>query len=152
MSEYTPQYVGTTTKYVVIDSPSITPADLAIRAYELSKGAMIKETCFGLMVTAEPEELDRIVSELRKMDPTHIFVKTRGFPPGDSRRCRANLGGARPGFFGLEAEFLRIPYIAHGLEQLEKTDAKTTESPEDPRKEKKLSMSALKKMMDAQER
>ena len=152
MTGYDPKYVGTTTKYVVVDSPSITPADLAIRAYEISKGAMIKETCFGLMVTAETEELNRIVTELRKMDPTHVFAKTRGFPPGDSRRCRANLGGARPGFFGLEAEFLHIPYIAHGLEKLEKTDAKTIESPQDPRKEKKLSMSALKKIFDEQER
>ncbi|MEN6610683.1 MAG: methanogenesis marker 6 protein [Methanoregulaceae archaeon] len=152
MTEYQPKYVGTTTKYVVIDSPTITPADLAIRAYELSQGALIKETCFGLMVTAETDELNRIVAELRKMDPCHIFVKTRGFPPGDTRRCRANLGGARPGFFGLEAEFLTIPYIAHGLENLEKTDAKSIEPPADPRKEKKLSMNTLKKMMDAQER
>jgi putative methanogenesis marker protein 6 len=85
------------TKYVVVESFDITPADLAIRAYEISKGVMIKETCFGLVISGKEEEVDRIVAELRKIDPDHIFVKDRGFPPGDSRRCRANLGGARPG-------------------------------------------------------
>ncbi len=27
------------------------------------------------------EEVDRIIAEVRKMDPDHIFVKDRGFPP-----------------------------------------------------------------------
>ena len=64
---------------------------------KISNGAMIKETCFGLVVNGKEEEVNRIVTELRKMDPDHIFVKDRVFPPGYFRRCRANLGGARPG-------------------------------------------------------
>ncbi len=109
MTDYTPAHVGTVTKYVVVESFDITPADLAIRGYEISNGAMIKETCFGLVVNGKEEEVDRIVTELRKVDPDHIFVKDRGFPPGDSRRCRANLGGARPGYHGMEYRDDRHP-------------------------------------------
>jgi len=94
VTEYTPVHVGTVTKYVVVESFDITPADLAVRAYEIAKGAMIKETCFGLVINGKEEEVDRIISELRTIDPDHIFIKDRGFPPGDSpplpgkpRRC-----------------------------------------------------------------
>ena len=31
MKEYMPKYVGTVTKYVFVESPDMTPADLAIR-------------------------------------------------------------------------------------------------------------------------
>ncbi len=68
------------------------------RAYEIAQGIMIKETCFGLVIMGKEDEGYRIITEIRKMDPDHIFVKDRGFPPGDARRCRATLGGARPGF------------------------------------------------------
>jgi putative methanogenesis marker protein 6 len=151
MTEYKPVHVGSVTKYVVVESFEITPADLAIRGYEISKGAMIKETCFGLVVNGKEEEVDRIVTELRKMDPDHIFVKDRGFPPGDSRRCRANLGGARPGYHGMEFEMTVIPYVSHGLEELKKKDAATVSAPENPLDQKTLDVSILKKMIDAQE-
>jgi len=151
MTEYKPVLVGTVTKYVVVESFEITPADLAIRGYEVSNGAMIKETCFGLVVTGKPEEVDRIVEELRKVDPDHIFVKDRGFPPGDSRRCRANLGGARPGYHGMEFEMTVIPYVSHGLEELKKRDAATVPAPADPLIHESLDITSLKKLIDAQE-
>ncbi|MDD3407575.1 MAG: methanogenesis marker protein 6, partial [Methanomicrobium sp.] len=44
-----------------------------------------------------------------------IFVKDRGFPPGDPRRCRANLGGARPGYYGHEFEMGLIRFVSKGL-------------------------------------
>jgi putative methanogenesis marker protein 6 len=50
------------------------------------------------------------------MDPAHIFTKDRGFPPGDPRRCRANLGGARPGYYGHEFEMGLVRYVSKGLE------------------------------------
>ena len=124
-NEYIPTYVGTVTKYVFIDSPNITPQTLAIRAYEISEGLMIKETCFGLQITGEPETVKNLITELRKVDPAHIFVKDRGFPPGDPRRCRANLGGARPGYYGHEFESGLFRYISHGLEELEKNTTPT---------------------------
>ena len=69
---------------MVVESFDITAADLAIRAYEISKGAMIKETCFGLVISGKEEEVDRMIAEIRKIDPDHIFVKDRGLPAGRS--------------------------------------------------------------------
>ena len=151
MTDYTPTHVGTVTKYVVVESFDITPADLAIRGYEISNGAMIKETCFGLVVNGKEDEVDRIVAGLRAIDPDHIFVKDRGFPPGDSRRCRANLGGARPGYHGMEYEMTVIPYISHGLEELKNRDEKSVPAPENPLEQKVLDVTLLKKLIDAQE-
>jgi putative methanogenesis marker protein 6 len=151
VTAYTPTHVGSVTKYVVVESFDITPADLAIRGYEISKGVMIKETCFGLVISGEEGEVGRIVAELRKIDPAHIFVKDRGFPPGDARRCRANLGGARPGYNGLEFEMSIIPYISHGLEALKDRDENTVPLPEDPLEHPLLDIYKLKKLIDAQE-
>ena len=151
MTAYTPTHVGSVTKYVMVESFDITPADLALRGYEISKGVMIKETCFGLVISGKEEEVDRIVAELRKIDPDHIFVKDRGFPPGDARRCRANLGGARPGYNGLEFEMSIIPYVSHGLEALKNIDEKTVPPMEDPLEHKLLDIYKLKKLIDAQE-
>ncbi len=114
-----PLYAGTVTKYVFIESYKATPDDIAARAYEVSRKVMIKETCFGLQITGKEEEVDRVIDHIRALDPAHIYVKDRGFPPGDPRRCRANLGGARPGYFGHEYEMGFIRRIAVGLEHLD---------------------------------
>ncbi len=151
MTDYTPALVGSVTKYVVVESFDVTPADLAARAYEISQGAMIKETCFGLVINGRPDEVDRIVGELRSVDPDHIFIKDRGFPPGDTRRCRANLGGARPGFHGMEFEMTVIPYVSHGLEVLRKTDENSIAPPENPLERKVLDISRLRKLIDTEE-
>jgi putative methanogenesis marker protein 6 len=151
MTGYTPVLGGTVTRYVVVESFNITPADLASRAYEISQGAMIKETCFGLVINGKEVEVDRIIAELRKSDPEHIFIKDRGFPPGDSRRCRANLGGARPGYHGMEYEMAVIPYVSRGLEELKSRDEKSVPAPENPLDTKKLDAHLLKKLIDAQE-
>jgi len=120
-----PLYAGTVTKYVFIESYRATPDDIAARAYEVSAGVMIKETCFGLQITGPEEEVDRVVAHIRELDPAHIYVKDRGFPPGDPRRCRANLGGARPGYFGHEYEMGFIRRIAVGLEKLDDFSAQS---------------------------
>jgi len=116
-----PLYAGTVTKYVFIESYKATPDDIAARAYEVSGGVMIKETCFGLQVTGPEDEVERVIAHIRAFDPAHIYVKDRGFPPGDPRRCRANLGGARPGYFGHEYEMGFIRRIAVGLEKLDES-------------------------------
>jgi len=151
LTDYTPARVGSVTKYVVVESFDITPADLAARAYEISQGAMIKETCFGLVINGQPEEVDRIIAEIRSIDPDHIFIKDRGFPPGDSRRCRANLGGARPGYHGMEYEMTIIPYVSHGLEVLKNDDENRIAAPESPLVHRVLDISRLKKMIDSME-
>jgi putative methanogenesis marker protein 6 len=151
VTEYTPTHVGTVTKYVVVESFDVTPADLALRAYEISQGVMIKETCFGIVINGKEDEVDHIVAELRKLDPDHIFVKDRGFPPGDPRRCRANLGGARPGYNGMEYEMTIIPYVSNGLEELKNRDESSIPAPENPLEHKALDIYKLKKLIDAQE-
>jgi putative methanogenesis marker protein 6 len=151
MTDYKPENVGLVTKYVVVESFTVTPADLAVRAYEISRGVMIKETCFGLVIMGKEAEVNLIITEIRKMDPEHIFVKDRGFPPGDSRRCRANLGGARPGFHGMEYEMTILPYISHALETLGTRDPSTVPAPATSRERPKLDIYTLKKMIDAQE-
>ena len=120
MKEYTPEYVGTVTKYVFVDSPDTTPQDIAVAAYEIAQGVMVKETCFGCQITGTPEDVERIIDHLRSLDPYRIFVKDRGFPPGDARRCRANLGGARPGYLGHEFEMKLSLYISYGLSEVDK--------------------------------
>jgi putative methanogenesis marker protein 6 len=151
LTDYTPVLVGTVTKYVVVESFDITPADLATRAYEISQGAMIKETCFGLVINGKEDEVERIIAELRKIDPDHIFIKDRGFPPGDARRCRANLGGARPGYHGMEYEMTIIPYVSHGLEVVKNSDENKIATPENPLAHRLLDISRLKKIIDAEE-
>jgi putative methanogenesis marker protein 6 len=150
MAAYVPQLPGTVTKYVFVESPILTPGELALRAYEVSEGVMIKETCFGLQVTGEPEAVERLVLQIRSFDPTHIFVKDRGFPPGDPRRCRANLGGARPGYFGHEFEFKLLRYISRGLEALEQGD--TEKEPETAlEREPALDIKRLRELIEAEE-
>ena len=127
MKPYIPEYVGTVTKYVFVDSPDTTPQDIATAAYEVAQGVMIKETCFGCQITGTPEDVGRIVDHLRKLDPYRIFVKDRGFPPGDARRCRADLDGARPGYLGHEFEMKMAPYISFGLEAVDKMTAEELE-------------------------
>ena len=151
MTEYIPDHVGMVTKYVIVESMTVTPADMAVRAYEIAQGIMIKETCFGLVIMGKEDDVNRIITEIRKMDPDHIFVKDRGFPPGDARRCRATLGGARPGFHGIEYEMTILPYVSHALEELGHRDAKAVPALESALTGKKLDISTLKKMIDAQE-
>src|SRR5512136_2433023 len=120
-----------TTKIVVLaDSSPILPSELALRAYELSTDAIVKETCFGLIVTGSEQAVNETIKELRRLDPSGIFVKDRGFPPGDSRRCRAVRGGGpRPGFHQLERESNILPSISYGLENIEEpSDVKDEKS------------------------
>ncbi|MCU0631881.1 MAG: methanogenesis marker 6 protein [Methanolinea sp.] len=151
MTTYNPRYAGTVTKYVFVDSPEMTPSDLAIRAYEISQGVMIKETCFGLQVTGREDDVNRIIDLLRALDPSHIFVKDRGFSPGDPRRCRANLGGARPGYFGHEFEMGLIRNISKGLESLPSRKPGDIPHPPAPSTAPRLDARDLKKIIESQE-
>ena len=103
------------TKMVVLSGNEL-PAELAIQAYKVTADVAIKETCYGLMVTGRRGEVDRLVGELRRQYANKIFVKERGFPPGDPRRCRADRGGGpRPGFHQLKYEMDLLPDITKGL-------------------------------------
>lgn len=103
------------TKMVVLTGGEL-PAELAIQAYKITADVSVKETCYGLMIIGKRSEVDRMIRELRKEHPNKVFVKERGFPPGDSRRCRADRGGGpKPGFHQLYYEMLLLPDISKGL-------------------------------------
>jgi putative methanogenesis marker protein 6 len=88
-----------------------------MKVYESENSITIKETCFGTMVTGPRASVNRVVEEIRAMDKNHIFVKERGFSPGDERRCRAVRGGGpRPGFHYLREEVQMLPIIGKALD------------------------------------
>jgi putative methanogenesis marker protein 6 len=130
------------TKMVVIADTEI-PADLAITAYKISSDVTIKETCYGLMVTGKRKDVNHMIKELRKVNPTKLFIKERGFPPGDSRRCRADRGGGpRPGFHQLREEIAMLPDISKGLVLVER-GSKPLKQPES----KPISVDKLKEII-----
>jgi putative methanogenesis marker protein 6 len=134
------------TKMVVINSKKVLPSDVVIKLYESSSDVLIKETCFGVMVSGERSEVDTLLSSIRKMDPYGIFIKERGFAPGDQNRCRATRrGGARPGFHMLETEDKILPLIASALRALDRG-----EIPARKKEKKKLDIEKFKKIIKAE--
>lgn len=108
------------TKMVVI-SDSLLPAEVAISAYKITSDVEIKETCFGLLITGKRTEVNQLSEELRREHPHKIFIKERGYPAGDKRRCRADRGGGpRPGFHQLKEELDILPDIGKGLVLVER--------------------------------
>lgn len=120
----------TETRVILISPDSeITPQQLKSRLLTLLSesgprglGASIKvkETCFGAFVEGEAGLLRELVEEVRKLDPSGIYSKPRGFPIGDARICRATRkGGPRPGFHQLEQEYQLLPRVRDALKRLE---------------------------------
>ncbi len=138
--------MDTITKMVVINSSKLLPSDVVIKLYESNADVLVKETCFGVMVTGERQVVDSLLSNIRKMDPYGIFIKERGFTPGEPYRCRATRrGGARPGFHNLESEDKLLPHIASALRALDKG-----EIPILKQKKKKLDIEKLKNIIKEQ--
>lgn len=110
------------TKYIITSPESeILPSDIAMRIYGSKHNVDVKETCFGIIISGEEKEIADLVREIRAMDPTGIFIKERGFPPGDPRRCRGRRGGgARPGYYMIESEARLLPLISRALASEEK--------------------------------
>jgi putative methanogenesis marker protein 6 len=133
------------TKYIVISSEKVLPSDAAMKIYESEFPITVKETCFGLVVTGPKEDILSVVEEIRQLDKNHIFVKDRGYPAGDKRRCRASRGGGpRPGFHFLREEVEMLPAIGAALDELE-----SKESVKEERKEKsRLKVSDLEKIIE----
>ena len=105
------------TKYVITSSESnILPSDIAMLIYGSKYEVIVKETCFGVVINGEEDVINALVKEIRALDPAGIFIKDRGFPPGDPRRCRGRRGGgARPGFYMIESESKMLPMISRAL-------------------------------------
>ena len=105
------------TKIVITNSNQYLPSDLSIQAYSLLIPIYLKETCFGLVITGTKENVDNVCQKLQKLDENHIFIKDRGFPAGDKRRCRATRnGGSRPGFYKIYKEIQILQNISNALE------------------------------------
>jgi len=112
------------TKYIITSPESeVLPSDIAMRIYGSQHDINVKETCFGIIINGEEDEVADLIKEIRAMDPTGIFIKDRGFPPGDLRRCRGHRGGgARPGYYMIESESKLLPLISKALASEEKAD------------------------------
>jgi hypothetical protein len=121
------------TKYV-ITSPECTdilPSDIAEMIYESGYDVNMKEACFGVIINGEEDVIRSLVKEIRALDSSGIFIKERGFPPRDPRRCRGSnfgspikvvslavsrrCGAARPGCFMMEYESKILPLISKAL-------------------------------------
>jgi len=134
------------TKYVVTSQDSdVLPSDIALKIYELGREINVKETCFGVIIDGEEEDIEATVKEVRAMDPSNIFIKDRGFPPGDPRRCRGHRGGgARPGFYMMQHESEILPLISRGLA----SEAEGEEVPSSIGAKKRPSLEELEEMIE----
>jgi len=122
------------TKYIITSPESdIMPSDIAMKIYGSKYNVNVKETCFGIMIDGEEDIINDLVREIREMDPNGIFVKDRGFPPGDPRRCRGRRGGGpRPGFYMIEHESKMLPLISKALASEEKSTSEVIRAKKKP--------------------
>ena len=83
------------------------PAVVLTRTNDLATGSARSVSGFDVY---------KAIEEIRKLDPSHIFTKERGFAPGDPRRCRGHRFGPREGFHQMEKEYTILGYVAEALE------------------------------------
>jgi len=109
----------------IIATPYYLP--IVPRLYEKGFNLTVKETCYGAMISGEEDEVKNAVNFLREEFKNSIFIKDRGFLPGEKVRCRADRGGGgRPGFHQLENEVNTLPIIEQALNEMSKGDEKTS--------------------------
>jgi len=131
------------TRLIFISPTSdITPDQIARFVHNLGNPVTVKETCYGVVLEGQREEVRRTLDAIRKLDPYRIFSKVRAFPVGDIRRCRAHHG-SRPGFAQIEKEWKDLCLIEKGLMCVERG-----EKPSEPRKRGKMPVNDLKKFID----
>jgi len=118
------------TKYVITSSEftDILPFDIAAMIYESKCDVNVKETCFGVIINGEEGVIKSLAEKIKVLDLPGIFIKNRGSPLGDARRCRGTAssfpnkivalasgrrsGSARPGFYMIEAKSKMLPLIS----------------------------------------
>jgi putative methanogenesis marker protein 6 len=124
------------TKYVITSPESdVLPSDIAMKIYGSKYSVNVKETCFGVIINGDEEVIKPLIEEIRALDPSGIFIKERGFPPGDPRRCRGRRGGgARPGYYMIESEAKLLPLISKALAYQAKGEATVSETETKPAK------------------
>ena len=137
------------TKYVITSPESdILPSDIAMKIYGSKYDVNVKETCFGVIISGEEDVIKSLVEEIRALDPSGIFIKERGFPPGDPRRCRGRRGGgARPGYYMIESEAKMLPLISKALAYQAEGEAEGSEAETKPAKKKPLDTKKLEEII-----
>ena len=136
------------TKYVITSTESeILPSDIAMLIYGSKYDVNVKETCFGVIIDGEERVILALVEEIRGLDPSGIFIKDRGFPPGDPRRCRGRRGGgARPGYYMIESESKVLPLISKALKLRAEGETKAPESK--PLRKRPLDLQKLEEIIE----
>jgi putative methanogenesis marker protein 6 len=137
------------TKYVITSPESdILSSDIAMKIYGSSYDVNVKETCFGVIINGEEDVIKALVEEIRSLDPSGIFIKDRGFPPGDPRRCRGRRGGgARPGYYMIESESKMLPLISSALASQQKIEAEAPEVIAESGRKKPLDLQKLEEII-----
>jgi putative methanogenesis marker protein 6 len=131
------------TRMIVISpSSSVTPDQVTRLVHALGLEITVKETCYGAMIEGGKEDMREALVAIRKLDPDRIFTKVRGFPIGDTRRCRAHHG-SRPGFTQLEKEWECLRLVDKGVTAAERKE-KVCEVP----RPQKLPVKRLKEIID----
>jgi putative methanogenesis marker protein 6 len=109
----------------------------------------VKTTCWGLILSGDPQLLQQAIQKIRPLDPNRIFTKVRGYLPGDPRICRFQRGGGpRPGFHFLEFESALLPLISKALE----SQAELSSVPEKIPQKMPLPAKTLKKIIEETEK
>ncbi|QHN08924.1 methanogenesis marker 6 protein [Methanothermobacter sp. THM-2] len=126
---------------MIILGPSsrLSSSELVQRLHLLGLPLTIKSTCYGALVHGDTETVMEAVRKIRSLDPTNIFTKERGFPPGDPRRCRGHRGAAREGYHQLEKEFKLLGYVGEALERPQKAE---------PEKKEKVSVDEFRDVVE----
>jgi putative methanogenesis marker protein 6 len=138
------------TKYVITSPESdILPSDIAMKIYGSKYDVNVKETCFGVIINGDEDVIKPLVEEIRALDPSGIFIKERGFPPGDPRRCRGRRGGgARPGYYMIESEAKMLPLISKALAYQEEGESDVSEAEKKLAKKKPVDTKKLEEIIE----
>ncbi|ADL58038.1 MULTISPECIES: methanogenesis marker 6 protein [Methanothermobacter] len=128
------------TRMIILGPSSrLSSSELVQRLHLLGLPLTIKSTCYGALVHGDTETVMEAVRKIRSLDPTNIFTKERGFPPGDPRRCRGHRGAAREGYHQLEKEFKLLGYVGEALERPQKAE---------PEKKEKVSVDEFRDVVE----
>ncbi|MEM0449543.1 MAG: methanogenesis marker 6 protein [Methanomassiliicoccales archaeon] len=131
------------TRMIVISpSSSITPDQITRTVHSLGLNITVKETCYGAMIEGKKDDVRKALKSIRNLDPDRIFTKIRGFPIGDTRRCRAHHG-SRPGFTQLEKEWECLRLIEKGISASARGEPIC-----EPNQVKKLPIKKLREIID----
>ncbi len=136
------------TKMIVLSpSSSLTPSYVSKVIHQLDLPLTIKETCYGVNIEGDEEDVDKAVDKALQLgEEDEIYVKTRGYPVADHRRCRATEG-SRPGFCQLEQEFDTMSLISSPPAGPEPEVSRDTEK-EKEKMEKKLDAKKLQQIVE----